>query len=47
MNTASAVALETVGLVGLGAMGRGVAANLAKKGFRVFGCDVREESRAT
>jgi putative dehydrogenase len=39
--------IETkVGLIGLGAMGRGVAANLAKKGFSVFGCDVREESRA-
>lgn len=41
-----AAQLGRIGLVGLGAMGRGVAANLAKKGFRVFGCDVREESRA-
>ena len=43
---ASASELATVGLVGPGATGRGVAANLAKNGFRVFGCDVREESRA-
>lgn len=47
MNMASASELGTVGLVGLGAMGRGVAANLAKKGFRLHGCDVREESRAS
>ncbi len=32
-----------VGLVGLGAMGRGVAANLLAKGFSVIGCDVRTE----
>ena len=31
---------QTVGVVGLGAMGRGVAANLLKKGFAVAGCDV-------
>lgn len=33
-----------VGLAGLGAMGRGVAANLLAKGFRVTGCDVRVEA---
>lgn len=46
MNAPDRVATNTVGLIGLGAMGRGVAANLARKGFRVFGCDVREDSRA-
>ena len=46
MNISNNSELGTIGLVGLGAMGRGVAANLAKNGFRVFGCDVREESRA-
>ena len=35
-----------VGLVGLGAMGRGVASNLLKKGFEVAGCDVRAEAGA-
>ena len=35
-----------VGLVGLGAMGRGVASNLLKKGFEVAGCDVRGEAGA-
>ncbi len=33
-----------VGLVGLGAMGRGVAANLLAKGFDVVGFDLRPES---
>ena len=33
-----------IGLVGLGAMGRGVATNLMRKGFEVVGCDVRAES---
>ena len=47
MSMASASELATVGLVGPGATGRDVAANLAKQGFCVFGCDVREESRAT
>lgn len=37
-------ALGPVGLVGLGAMGRGVAANLLAKGFEVVGCDVRREA---
>ena len=36
----------TIGLVGLGAMGRGVAANLERDGFEIFGCDVRPESRS-
>ncbi len=30
----------TVGLIGLGAMGRGAASNLIAKGFKVIGCDV-------
>ena len=42
MSMASASELATVGLVGLGATVRDVAANLANKGFRVFGCDARE-----
>lgn len=33
-----------VGLVGLGAMGRGVAANLLAKGYRITGCDVRPDA---
>ena len=37
---------EVVGLIGLGAMGRGVASNLLKKGFEVAGCDVRAEAGA-
>jgi len=35
-----------VGVVGLGAMGQGVARNLIRAGFGVHGCDVREEARA-
>jgi len=34
-----------VGLIGLGAMGRGVARNLLRKGFEVHGCDLRREAR--
>jgi 3-hydroxyisobutyrate dehydrogenase len=34
-----------VGLIGLGAMGQGVAANLLRAGFDVHGCDVRAEAR--
>lgn len=34
----------TVGLVGLGAMGRGVALNLMRKGYRVIGFDVNPEA---
>ncbi len=37
-------AVESVGLVGLGVMGRGVAANLLKKGFSVVGRDVNPEA---
>lgn len=33
-----------VGFIGLGAMGRGAAANLLAKGFDVVGCDVRAEA---
>ncbi|MBX5454112.1 MAG: NAD(P)-dependent oxidoreductase [Acidobacteriia bacterium] len=35
-----------VGVIGLGAMGMGVALTLLKKGFAVTGCDLREEARA-
>lgn len=35
-----------VGLIGLGAMGRGVAANLLKHGYDLFGYDVRPEAGA-
>ena len=35
-----------VGLIGLGAMGRGVAANLLQKGYDVVGYDVRPEAAA-
>lgn len=35
---------KTVGLIGLGAMGRGAATNLIAKGFRVVGFDVRAEA---
>ncbi len=37
-------AKQKVGLVGLGAMGRGVASNLLAKGFGVVGSDVRVEA---
>ena len=40
----SSVNAASVGLVGLGAMGRGVAANLLTKGFDVVGFDLRPES---
>ena len=33
-----------VGLIGLGAMGQGVARNLLRAGFEVHGCDVRPEA---
>lgn len=36
---------NAIGLIGLGAMGRGVAANLLKHGFDVIGCDVRADAR--
>ena len=35
-----------VGVIGLGTMGMGVALNLVRKQFRVFGCDLRENVRA-
>ena len=35
-----------VGLIGLGAMGRGVAANLLQKGYDVVAYDVRPEAAA-
>lgn len=35
---------KKIGLIGLGAMGRGAALNLLKKGFQVVGYDVRAES---
>lgn len=38
-----AAARDAVGLVGLGAMGRGVATNLIAKGHRVVGFDIRGE----
>lgn len=34
-----------VGLIGLGAMGQGVAHNLLRAGFEVHGCDVRADAR--
>ncbi|NKJ50684.1 3-hydroxyisobutyrate dehydrogenase [Burkholderia sp. SG-MS1] len=37
---------RAVGVIGLGAMGHGVAKNLINAGFEVFGCDVRKESVA-
>jgi putative dehydrogenase len=37
--------LRRVGLIGLGAMGQGVARNLLRAGFEVHGCDVRAEAR--
>jgi L-threonate 2-dehydrogenase len=40
-------AAQRVGLIGLGAMGQGVGANLLRAGFAVHGCDVRAEARET
>jgi putative dehydrogenase len=40
------VTSQRVGLIGLGAMGRGVAQNLVKKGFSVIGYDVRSEMKS-
>ena len=37
--------IETIGFVGLGAMGRPMAANLVRRGFRVRGFDVSEAGR--
>ncbi|MEM5387742.1 L-threonate dehydrogenase [Paraburkholderia phymatum] len=33
-----------VGVIGLGAMGQGVANNLIKAGFKVYGCDLRRDA---
>ena len=33
-----------IGVIGLGAMGRGVAASLRRKGWTVHACDVRREA---
>lgn len=38
--------MKKVGVIGLGAMGQGVAKNLLAAGFDVYGCDVREASLA-
>jgi L-threonate 2-dehydrogenase len=35
---------DAVGLIGLGVMGRGVALNLIKSGFKTYGRDVNPES---
>lgn len=43
-NSSPDVIKKRVGLIGLGAMGRGTALNLISKGFEVFGYDVRAES---
>lgn len=45
MSIAGTVSKPVVGLVGLGAMGRGVAGNLISKGFTLVGHDVRPEMR--
>ncbi len=37
---------KTVGVIGLGNMGRGIARNIAKAGFRLMVWDVSEEARA-
>lgn len=42
--TQQAGAGQSVGLIGLGAMGRGVASNLLAKGFKVVGRDVNPEA---
>lgn len=34
--------MKNVGVIGLGAMGMGVAMNLLRAGFRTYGCDVRQ-----
>ena len=36
---------RAVGVIGLGAMGMGVARSLLRKGFEVHACDVREAAR--
>ncbi|TXN00329.1 NAD(P)-dependent oxidoreductase, partial [Methylobacterium sp. WL64] len=38
--------IETIGVVGLGNMGLGMAATLARKGFAVIGYDISDARRA-
>lgn len=44
MNPSSIKSGASVGLVGLGVMGRGVALNIIKNGFKLLGRDVNPES---
>ena len=44
MNQSSQNSCVAVGLVGLGVMGRGVAVNLVKSGFKLYGRDVNPEA---
>jgi len=44
MQNASGAVSNTVGLIGLGAMGRGIAQNLLAKGFSVMGRDVNPDA---
>ena len=46
MSTAASSAPQAVGLIGLGAMGRGMAASLRRAGFEVHVCDARPEAVA-
>lgn len=43
--TPGAAPARSVGVIGLGAMGMGVARTLLRKGFQVHACDVREAAR--
>ncbi len=36
---------KEIAVIGLGQMGAGIAWNLRRKGFRILGCDIREEAR--
>lgn len=45
--TSTGTVHNTVGVIGLGAMGLPIAINLAKHGLSVHGCDVSEERRAS
>ncbi|MGC8165343.1 NAD(P)-binding domain-containing protein, partial [Salmonella enterica] len=40
---AEAIMSKNVGVIGLGAMGYGVASSLLRAGFNVHACDVRKE----
>ncbi|MCA3180730.1 MAG: NAD(P)-dependent oxidoreductase [Burkholderiaceae bacterium] len=44
MSGTSAAGGDPVGVIGLGAMGRGMAASLRRAGYRVHACDVRREA---